>query len=277
MKRFGLIGHPIAHSLSPALFKAAYEGKYPYDLIEESDFEAAYERFLQEYDGVNVTAPFKEAAFRKAATCSSACEAIGAANILIKQEGSVRADNSDVLGVVGAVAPYRDSLPKRPLALIVGCGGAAKAAAYATWQCLGFETVIINRDVSKALDFVNRLAMTGNALPISAAGFEDFRKHFRKADLIIYTLPIAVPALSDLKRCDITGGALWNPDQRKIILEANYKDPAFTPEIQARMCRRNHKLTFISGKEWLLHQAVGAYRIFTGEGPDTEALQRVIA
>ena len=38
--RFGLIGHPIAHSLSPALFRAGFDGKYPYELIETSDFAA---------------------------------------------------------------------------------------------------------------------------------------------------------------------------------------------------------------------------------------------
>ena len=47
MKKFGLIGHPIAHSLSPALFKAAFDGKYTYDLIEGDDFEQSYKKFLQ--------------------------------------------------------------------------------------------------------------------------------------------------------------------------------------------------------------------------------------
>ena len=42
MKKFGLIGHPIAHSLSPALFKAAYNGRYQYDLIEGEEFEKSY-------------------------------------------------------------------------------------------------------------------------------------------------------------------------------------------------------------------------------------------
>ena len=49
MKKFGLIGYPISHSLSPALFKAAYNGKYIYDLIEIEDFETAYQKFLDEY------------------------------------------------------------------------------------------------------------------------------------------------------------------------------------------------------------------------------------
>ena len=40
-ERFGLIGYPIAHSLSPALFKAGYHGRFPYELIETADFEEA--------------------------------------------------------------------------------------------------------------------------------------------------------------------------------------------------------------------------------------------
>ena len=99
MKRFGLIGHPIAHSLSPALFKAGYDGRYPYELIETADFEEAYERFLEEYDGINVTAPFKELAFAKADILSPECETIGATNLLVKTPEGVKAYNSDYLGV----------------------------------------------------------------------------------------------------------------------------------------------------------------------------------
>jgi len=99
MKRFGLIGHPIAHSLSPALFKAGYDGRYPYELIETPDFEEAYERFMQEYDGINVTAPYKELAFRKADILSEECQRIGATNLLVKTPEGVKAYNSDYLGV----------------------------------------------------------------------------------------------------------------------------------------------------------------------------------
>ena len=99
MKRFGLIGHPIAHSLSPALFKAGYDGRYPYELIETADFEEAYQRFLDSYDGINVTAPFKEAAFAKADITSEECRLIGATNLLVKTPEGIKAYNSDYLGV----------------------------------------------------------------------------------------------------------------------------------------------------------------------------------
>ena len=97
--KFGLIGHPIAHSLSPALFKAGYDGRYPYDLIETPDFEEAYQIFLNEYDGINVTAPFKELAVQKADILSEECRIIGATNLLVKTTEGIKAYNSDYLGV----------------------------------------------------------------------------------------------------------------------------------------------------------------------------------
>ena len=83
MDSFGLIGHPIAHSLSPALFTAAYGGKYPYDLIETPDFEQAWARFLAGYKAINITAPFKENAFARVNWKSPACERIGATNLVV--------------------------------------------------------------------------------------------------------------------------------------------------------------------------------------------------
>ncbi|MBE6215979.1 MAG: hypothetical protein E7123_07120 [Bacteroidales bacterium] len=274
MKRFGLIGHPITHSLSPALFKAAYDGKYPYDLIEEDEFEKAYERFLNEYDAINVTAPFKELAIRKADVLSTECEAIGAANILIRQEdGTIMAANSDQMGVAQAVAEGTEKTGKtNTRALIVGCGGAAKAAAYAMC-CCGYHTVILNRNYEKALDFA-RLLGNNPMFDVCAMPLDRFEEWFRKAGVIVYTLPTAIPALEKLGKSAIRGSRL--PICRnKILLEANYKDPAFTPALIERLGSVNPRFRYISGKEWLLHQAVGAYRLFTGEEPDLEKMRKV--
>ena len=155
--KFGLIGHPINHSLSPALFKAAYGGRYTYDLIEGDDFEKSYERFLKEYDAINVTAPFKELAFRKADRSTPECLAMGAANILLKRDNEVIAANSDHMGVIRSVMAglYPDKVINT-LALVVGGGGAAKAAAYAMCSC-GYQVVIINRNYEKAKDFAQIL------------------------------------------------------------------------------------------------------------------------
>ena len=215
--KFGLIGHPIAHSLSPALFKAGYDGRYPYQLIEGSDFEDSYRRFLEGYDGINVTAPFKELAFAKADILSTECEAVGATNLLIKTTEGIKAYNSDYLGVRRWLSDVAEGLKRTPptpsswvpppaargvarfsspqlhptavKALIVGLGGAGKAAAAAA-ESLGMEVIRMNRTVRDE-----------RTRPLS-----DFRDCFREADIVIYNIPAAIPELSELTDEDFGAG-----------------------------------------------------------------------
>ena len=254
MKRFGLIGHPIAHSLSPALFRAGYDGIYPYDLIETPDFEEAYSRFLAEYDGINVTAPFKELAFAKADLLSDECKAIKAANLLVKTPEGVKAYNSDFLGVRMWIEEMLAGLEEEhPVCLVVGLGGAGKAAAEAA-RSLGMETILMNRTVRDE-----------NVRPL-----EDFRSCFREADIIIYNIPTAIVQLNDLTDSDFATG------KPKFILEANYKSPSFGSTFINRMAEANPLARYTGGRTWLLYQAVTGYGIFTGEKPDLEKMSAVL-
>ena len=279
--KFGLIGHPIAHSLSPALFKAGYDGRYPYQLIEGSDFEDSYRRFLEGYEGINVTAPFKELAFAKADILSTECEAVGATNLLIKTTEGIKAYNSDYLGVrrwlsevaeglkrtpptpsswappPAARGVARFSSPQPPLtavkALIVGLGGAGKAAAAAA-ESLGMEVIRMNRTVRDE-----------RTRPLS-----DFRDCFREADIVIYNIPAAIPELSELTDEDFGAG------RPKWILEANYRNPSFDEVLLQKMKAANPMAEYTSGKIWLLYQALTGYEIFTGEKPDLRKMSDVL-
>lgn len=252
--RFGLIGHPIAHSLSPALFKAGYEGRYPYELIEGEDFEESYRKFLEEYDGINVTAPFKELAFAKADILSPECEAVGATNLLVKTPLGVKAFNSDFLGVrMWLEEVAAEVLTEKISVLIVGLGGAGKAAAAAA-ESLGMKVVRMNRTVRDE----------------KTRPLDDFKECFREADIIIYNIPTAIQALNELTDKDFT------PGKPKFILEANYKDPSFGKEILAKMQTANPLARYTGGKTWLLYQAVTGYEIFTGEKPDLAGMYDVL-
>ena len=250
--RFGLIGHPIAHSLSPALFKAGYEGRYLYDLIETENFEEAYERFLRDYDGINVTAPFKELAVRKADILSEECRQIGAANILLKTPEGIKAYNSDYLGVRQWLCEVVDGLNIGPTILIVGLGGAGKAAAEAA-RSLGFRTILMNR--TRFSDEIRPL--------------EEFCRCFRDADIIIYNIPMAIPQVAELTEDDYRG--------TKVILEANYKNPSFDKNMTDRMIAANPDVRYVSGETWLLYQALTGYELFTGEKPDPIKMAEVIS
>ena len=252
--RFGLIGHPIAHSLSPALFKAGYEGRYPYELIEGEDFEESYRKFLEEYDGINVTAPFKELAFAKADILSPECEAVGATNLLVKTPLGVKAFNSDFLGVrMWLEEVAAEVLTEKISVLIVGLGGAGKAAAAAA-ESLGMKVVRMNRTVRDE----------------KTRPLDDFKECFKEADIIIYNIPTAIQALNELTDKDFT------PVKPKFILEANYKDPSFGKEILAKMQTANPLARYTGGKTWLLYQAVTGYEIFTGEKPDLAGMYDVL-
>lgn len=167
MDRFGLIGCPIAHSLSPELFRKAYGGRWEYDLIEEEDFDRAWERFCEgPYRAVNVTAPFKTPAALKADIKSPEVLKTGAANILLRTEDGVKAFNSDYLGLLGL-------LPEGcgKTAAVIGLGGAGRAAAAAA------------RDKGFTVSTFHHGEISGGV----------------ESDLIIYTLPCFVSGADRLR------------------------------------------------------------------------------
>ena len=273
--KFGLIGHPIEHSLSPALFKAGYDGLYPYELIETLDFEKAYSIFLKEYDGINVTAPFKELAIKKADILSEECQKIGATNLLIKTAGGVMAHNSDYLGVriwieeISRLASLarndreatrndkettqndREGCDKeeKTTILIVGMGGAGKAAAEAA-RSLGCEVTLMNRT-----QYSNEIR------PLS-----QFKEAFKVADIVIYNLPVRLPELDMICKEDFIEG------KPKNILEANYRNPSFDNDLIHKFEQMHPQIQYTGGKTWLLLQALTGYEIFTGQKPDLEKM-----
>ena len=251
MKRFGLIGHPIDHSLSPALFKAGYDGKYPYELIQTPDFEQAWQKFVEGYDGVNVTAPFKELAFRKADILSEECQKIGATNLLIKTSQGIKGYNSDYLGVRLWISEVSTQLKKTPTVLIVGMGGAGKAAAAAA-KSLGCETILMNRTL-----------FSDEIKPLN-----EFCQCFKEADIIIYNIPKRITEIEDL--CKIS------TSNTKYILEANYKDPSFDQSTLQKLKDIGLNIEYHTGQAWLLLQALTGYEIFTGEKPDLSKMAKQI-
>lgn len=291
MKRFGLIGYPVAHSLSPLLFRAGYgldqidpeEWKYSYDLIEGDDFELSYGKFLEKYEGINVTAPFKESAFKRADIADEVCRKTGASNLLVKSKDGIKAYNSDYYGIISSILETvcEDGWHKAVMqhgprltpgqirsilggkirtALVAGCGGAGKAAAVAAGD-MGLETVLVNRSVEKAEAIASSLPEYGfRVRPV-----EDFAECVIEADLIIYTLPSRIPAIGQITSDMLSG--------RKTVLEANYRDPSLQGEFIDTLKDGNACSSYIPGERWLLYQAYAGYDLFTGEIPDIRAME----
>ena len=237
-RRFALIGHPVAGSLSPRMIAAAYGGRYRYDLLDFESFEDAWQAFLDGYYGINVTAPFKQDAFARVDVLSEKARATGAVNLVVPCADGFMGHNTDVDGVLKAL---EESGASYSYALVVGTGGAARAAVYAA-RALGCEVSVCGRSREKA-----------SALGCPSFTLEEARS--LTPDLVIYTLP---------GRVDVPEGL---PFEGATVLEAEYR----IPRLEGISCRR-----YVSGRRWMLWQAAAGYRLFTDEEPDVEEMLRAL-
>ena len=237
-RRFALIGHPVAGSLSPRMMAAAYGGRYRYDLLDFERFEDAWQAFREGYYGINVTAPFKRDAFARVDVLSEKARATGAVNLVVPCAEGFMGYNTDVDGVLLALRETGDAFSS---ALVVGTGGAARAAVHAA-RFLGCEVSVCGRSLEKA-----------SALGCPAFSFGEAR--LLKPDLVIYTLPGRAEVPEGLPFADAT------------VLEAEYR----IPRLEGGACRR-----YVSGRRWMLWQAAAGYRLFTDEEPDVEEMLRAL-
>jgi shikimate dehydrogenase len=163
MKRLAVLGHPVAHSRSPAMHNAALAElglgeEWRYEAIElaPDEFEPRVRAMAREgFVGANVTVPHKGAALALADTLSETAREIGAANTLGFEAGEIRAENTDAQGLL-------DALPASPVgarALVLGAGGAARAAVWAL-LCDGARVDVWNRTALRAENLCEELGGT---------------------------------------------------------------------------------------------------------------------
>lgn len=159
-KRLAVLGHPVAHSRSPAMQNAALAelglgGEWSYEAIDVApeEFGARVRALSGEgFVGANVTVPHKAAALALANTCSEAAREIGAANTLSFEDGEIRAENTDAPGLVASLP----GSPRGERALVLGAGGAARAVVWALLR-EGAEVGVWNRTLSRAVELCGEL------------------------------------------------------------------------------------------------------------------------
>ena len=228
---------------------------------------------------------------------TAGCRKIGAANIIVKTDDGILADNSDFTGVILSIAEayvpgivrefyerygikahikihqyVKQALTmlfsRKPQALIVGCGGAGRAAAVAAAE-LGFDTALMNRTGEKAQKMADEMPEYGFIVD----QLSDFRAAVKECDLVIYTLPVALDGISALTAEDFEGEDRYTwPRPGKVILEANYKTPSFRDRTLVNAAGAQ----YVPGLRWLLYQALTGYSVLTGKTPDLDAMESAV-
>jgi shikimate dehydrogenase len=143
--KFLLVGHPVAHSLSPVIHRAAYRElgeRHEYGLLDAED-EATLHSIAAalragELSGVNITVPWKRKAFAMADSGSPLAKRLHVANVLAFSGGQLVAHNTDAL----ALEREFRALPNVSRAIVLGSGGAAPAVI-AACQAAGISEVYV--------------------------------------------------------------------------------------------------------------------------------------
>lgn len=148
-----LFADPAAHSLSPQMHRAAFahaglSGDYAARHVLAQELPQAVADLRRPgVLGANLSLPHKESVLSLLDTLSPAAQAIGAVNTVIHRGGQLRGDNTDAPGLLAALADA--DAPSGGLSVVLGAGGAARAAVYALRQS-GREVLIVNRTHARA-------------------------------------------------------------------------------------------------------------------------------
>lgn len=269
-----VIGHPVAHSRSPAMQTAALAelglaGEWTYgalDIAPESfEVEVAELAAAGDYAGVNVTLPHKEAALAIADEATDGARAIGAANTLTFSDGRIAAANTDAGGLLR-------SLPAGTgggRALVLGAGGAARAAIWALAHGgegapdeHGNPTLV----PSFRVDVWNRTLERAEAVATELGGRAVTDPATADYPLIVNTTTVGLHGEDPFELLPLGAGE-FRPDQ--VVVDIVYgEEPSALLAAAATA-----GATTVDGLEMLVQQGALSLRIWTGEEPSIEAMR----
>ena len=245
---YGVIGDPIAHSLSPVLHNAGFHARrvnavyLPFQIKDLRDFLAAIESFGVR--GFSITLPHKQSILRSLDDCDPLAAAIGAVNtVVVRDGGKLYGYNTDYVGVLRALErrmPLRGSR-----VLIFGAGGAARAVAFAL-ESGGASVAVCARRPEQAKKLAR--AVHGQSVPRSALRREFF-------DAIVNATPVGMdprasqsPLAAAELNCRLVFDLIYRPLETKLLKLA---------------ARRG--IETISGIEMFLAQGIAQWEIWMGQ------------
>ena len=260
MKNAFVIGHPIAHSLSPVLHgfwlkKYGIDGFYKAIDVPPDELNQFTSRLRSgEFVGGNVTLPHKQAIFDLCDEIDPDARTIGAVNTLIMRDEKLVGSNTDHLGFAAnldQMAPGWDE--KKGTAIVLGAGGAARAVLVAL-AVRGFTQIhILNRSAQKARDLANELPG-----PFSGHALNEFAELAGAIHLLVNTTSIGMH-----------GTSFDNLPLSALPKSALITDIVYTPLITPLLAdAQKAGLRIVDGLGMLLHQAVPGFEAWFGTRPE---------
>jgi shikimate dehydrogenase len=268
----GVIGDPVAHSLSPRLHNVAF-AHLGLDWVSvgfrvvEGDAPAALTgaRALG-IRGLSVTMPHKADVAAHVDRLTEIAERVGAVNCVTNVDGVLTGDNTDGRGLVEALRRGGHFDPDGRRCLVVGAGGAARSIIAALADAGASEVVVVNRTPERAVAAAALAGSVGRVGGPDAVG---------GSDLVVNATPTgmagtpALPGSAGPDRWALDPGRL-GPDQLAVDLVYH---PAITPWLEAA---RSRGAQVLNGLGMLVHQAALQLETWTGQEAPVDAMWRAI-
>lgn len=264
-RRAGVLGSPVAHSLSPVLHNAAYQALgltgWTFDRIEcdAETLPGLVAASPAEWVGYAVTMPGKRAALAMADVVTERAAAVGAANTLLRTDSGWRADCTDVSGVTGALLAAGGYQPTPgATALVLGAGGTASAALAGLADLDVSDVIMVVREPARAEDARATAERLGSTLDVRRWADTDIGALAAGCAVLISTVPAEAAA----------------PHAAEIALAPCLLDVIYHPwptSVADAVAARGGQLA--TGLDMLLHQAFGQVEQFTGRPAPREAMR----
>jgi 3-dehydroquinate dehydratase/shikimate dehydrogenase len=256
---YGVVGDPIAHSLSPAIMNAAFRRENVNGV-----YLALHAKVLKDLlncvkeipiYGLSVTMPYKQTILPNLDNTDSHTNKVGACNTVVRaQDGKLYGFNTDTAGIVRPLERRLNTLEDARI-LVIGAGGAARAAVFGLKE-RGAEVYILNRTAAKA----KKLAHQARARIMK-------RPDLKKAafDVIINATPVGM------------GNSRDTPLQDKEINARYVFDMVYDPaETRLLKLAKERGAQVIPGIEMFVHQAARQFEIWTGKPAPWDEMLRVV-
>ncbi len=263
--KLGIFGYPIGHSLSPVFQQAALDhheidARYEAWETHPDDLGAAVARLRGgEYLGANVTVPHKVEVMAHLDEVDELARLIGAVNTIVKRGDRLAGHNTDAGGFVEALRQSGGFDPRGKRALLLGAGGAARAAAFALVREGASGLVIANRTLERASALAEELGGRDRgvtAIPLNdAAAIGDAAA---TSDLVVNSTTVGMRHTPEQDTSPLPEGVL----RRGCVVYDMVYNPARTP-LLAQAERAG--ATAVGGLSMLIHQGAAAFALWTGK------------
>ena len=262
---FGVIGHPVSHSLSPAMHTAALRALRLDALYAPFDLPPRYVRPMLEalvlsgVEGLNVTVPHKEAVLPLMDRLDASAKAVGAVNTIVIRNRRLTGYNTDGTGFRQALEELGWT-PTPQLAIVLGAGGAARAVAWELARVPGLRLVIANRTPARAARLARWIASKRRGVRVASAPLS--RLPLEAADLVVNATTVGMQArqapLVDARRLP----------RRAVVYDLVYHRPtALVAAARRRGCVAS------GGLSMLLYQGAEAFRLWLHRAPPVPVMR----